>query len=56
MENLLSLLGNPHKQVSTVHIAGTKGKSGIFKSGVPILTVNQQPEAMNVLKTQAAAV
>jgi len=33
-----------------------KEKSGIFKSGVPILTVNQQPEAMSVLKTQAAAV
>jgi dihydrofolate synthase/folylpolyglutamate synthase len=26
MEKLLSLLGNPHKKVPTVHIAGTKGK------------------------------
>jgi len=26
MERLLSLLGNPHTQISTVHIAGTKGK------------------------------
>lgn len=26
MEKLLSLLGNPHKKVATVHIAGTKGK------------------------------
>jgi len=27
MEKLLSLLGNPHKKIRTVHIAGTKGKS-----------------------------
>jgi dihydrofolate synthase/folylpolyglutamate synthase len=26
MEKLLSMLGNPHKKVQTVHIAGTKGK------------------------------
>jgi dihydrofolate synthase/folylpolyglutamate synthase len=26
MEKLLSLLGNPHKKIPTVHIAGTKGK------------------------------
>ena len=26
MEKLLSLIGNPHKKVPTVHIAGTKGK------------------------------
>lgn len=26
MKNLLSLLGNPHKKIATVHIAGTKGK------------------------------
>jgi len=26
MESLLSLLGNPHTKISTVHIAGTKGK------------------------------
>jgi dihydrofolate synthase / folylpolyglutamate synthase len=26
MEKLLSLLGNPHTKISTVHIAGTKGK------------------------------
>lgn len=26
MEKLLSLLGNPHKKLATVHIAGTKGK------------------------------
>ena len=26
MEKLLSLVGNPHKKIHTVHIAGTKGK------------------------------
>jgi len=26
MEKLLALLGNPHKKIPTVHIAGTKGK------------------------------
>ncbi len=26
MEKLLSLIGNPHKKIPTVHIAGTKGK------------------------------
>lgn len=26
MEKLLKLLGNPHKKITTVHIAGTKGK------------------------------
>ncbi len=26
MEKLLSLLGNPHRKIDTVHIAGTKGK------------------------------
>ena len=26
MQKLLSLLGNPHKKIDTVHIAGTKGK------------------------------
>lgn len=30
-----------------------KEKAGIFKSGVPIVTVKQTPEAMNVLRTHA---
>ncbi len=33
-----------------------KEKAGIFKSGVPIVTVQQEPEAMSVLKSQATAV
>jgi len=33
-----------------------KEKAGIFKPGVPIITVQQHPEAMRVLKSQAAAV
>jgi dihydrofolate synthase/folylpolyglutamate synthase len=33
-----------------------KEKAGIFKRGVPIVTVQQEPEAMRVLKSQALAV
>jgi dihydrofolate synthase/folylpolyglutamate synthase len=33
-----------------------KEKAGIFKPGVPIVTVQQDPNAMRVLKAQAAAV
>ena len=33
-----------------------KEKAGVFKSGVPIVTVKQEPEAMHVLKSQALAV
>jgi dihydrofolate synthase / folylpolyglutamate synthase len=31
-------------------------KAGIFKTGIPIITVQQEPEAMNVLKSCALAV
>jgi len=31
-------------------------KAGIFKQGVPIVTVNQEPEAMRVLKAEATVV
>jgi dihydrofolate synthase/folylpolyglutamate synthase len=33
-----------------------KEKAGIFKEGIPIITVKQHPRAMNVLKNQAMAV
>lgn len=33
-----------------------KEKAGIFKRGVPVVTVQQEPEAMRVLKSQATAV
>jgi len=33
-----------------------KEKAGIFKTGVPIVTVQQPPEAMNVLKSHAATI
>jgi len=33
-----------------------KEKAGVFKAGVPIVTVQQHPDAMRVLKTQADAV
>jgi dihydrofolate synthase/folylpolyglutamate synthase len=32
-----------------------KEKAGVFKAGVPIVTVEQKPEAMRVLRTEAAA-
>jgi dihydrofolate synthase/folylpolyglutamate synthase len=33
-----------------------KEKAGVFKRGVPVVTVQQEPAAMEVLKSQAAAV
>jgi dihydrofolate synthase/folylpolyglutamate synthase len=33
-----------------------KEKAGVFKEGIPIITVKQHPRAMNVLKNQAMAV
>ena len=30
-----------------------KEKAGVFKTGIPIITVNQHPKAMSVLRTQA---
>jgi len=33
-----------------------KEKAGIFKPGIPIVTVQQEPKAMRVLKSEAAAV
>ena len=33
-----------------------KEKAGVFKSGVPVVTVQQEPNAMKVLKSEAAAV
>jgi len=33
-----------------------KEKAGVFKRGVPIVSVQQEPEAMNVLKSHATAV
>jgi len=40
MENLLSLVGNPHKKVPTVHIAGTKGKGSTATMLAKMLEVN----------------
>ena len=34
----------------------TREKTGIFKAGIPIVTVQQLPEAMRILKSQAIAV
>ena len=40
MEKLLSLVGNPHKKVPTVHIAGTKGKGSTATMLAKMLEVN----------------
>jgi dihydrofolate synthase/folylpolyglutamate synthase len=42
-------LGNTLAQIA-------KEKAGVFKAGVPIVTVEQKPEAMRVLRTEAAAI
>ena len=43
-------------QLGTTIDSIAKEKAGIFKRGVPVITVKQHPEAMGVLKSQAAAV
>ncbi len=40
MEKLLSLLGNPHKKIRTVHIAGTKGKGSTATMLAKMLEAN----------------
>ena len=44
----MNQLGNTLGQIA-------KEKAGIFKAGIPIVTVQQKPEAMQVLKAAAAA-
>jgi len=41
MEKLLSLVGNPHKKISTAHIAGTKGKGSTATMLAKMLEANQ---------------
>jgi len=40
MEKLLSLVGNPHKKIPTVHIAGTKGKGSTATMLAKMLEAN----------------
>ncbi|MGD2093886.1 MAG: folylpolyglutamate synthase/dihydrofolate synthase family protein [Phycisphaerales bacterium] len=40
MEKLLSLVGNPHKKISTAHIAGTKGKGSTATMLAKMLEAN----------------
>ncbi len=40
MEKLLSLIGNPHKKIHTVHIAGTKGKGSTATMLAKMLEAN----------------
>ncbi len=40
MDRLLGLIGNPHKQIRTIHIAGTKGKGSTAAIMTSILTAS----------------
>ena len=40
MKKLLALLGNPHKKIATVHIAGTKGKGSTCTMLAKMLEAN----------------
>ena len=40
IKNLLTLLGNPHKKIATVHIAGTKGKGSTATMLAKMLEAN----------------
>jgi dihydrofolate synthase/folylpolyglutamate synthase len=53
---ITSLSIDHQKQLGNTIEEIAKEKAGIFKPGVPIVTVQQDPNAMRVLKTQAAAV
>ncbi len=53
---ITSLSIDHQHQLGTTIESIAKEKAGIFKNGVPIVTVKQMPEAMSVLKTQALAV
>jgi dihydrofolate synthase/folylpolyglutamate synthase len=53
---ITSLSIDHQRQLGTTIAEIAKEKAGIFKQGVPIVTVQQDPDAMKVLRTQAAAV
>jgi len=53
---ITSLSIDHQRQLGNTISSIAREKAGIFKPGVPIITVQQQPEAMRVLKSQAAAV
>jgi dihydrofolate synthase / folylpolyglutamate synthase len=52
---ITSLSMDHMRQLGNTLEAITKEKAGIFKQGVPIVTVKQEPEAMKILKTEADA-
>jgi dihydrofolate synthase/folylpolyglutamate synthase len=53
---ITSLSIDHQKQLGTTIAEIAKEKAGIFKAGVPIVTVQQDPEAMKVLRSHAAAI
>jgi len=52
---ITSLSIDHQKQLGNTVESIAKEKAGIFKSGVPVITVQQPPEALNILKNQALA-
>ncbi|MHC4114451.1 MAG: bifunctional folylpolyglutamate synthase/dihydrofolate synthase [Planctomycetota bacterium] len=53
---ITSLSFDHQQQLGNTIESIAKEKAGIFKQGIPIVTVKQSPEAMGVLKSQALAV
>jgi dihydrofolate synthase/folylpolyglutamate synthase len=52
---ITSLSIDHQRQLGTTIDSIAKEKAGIFKRGVPVVTVEQEPAAMQVLKTEALA-
>lgn len=53
---ITSLSIDHHHQLGNTIDSIAREKAGVFKRGVPIVTVQQHPEAMGVLKSHAASV
>jgi dihydrofolate synthase/folylpolyglutamate synthase len=53
---ITSLSIDHHQQLGKTLDSIAKEKAGVFKRGVPIVSVQQAPEAMSILKSQATAV
>jgi len=53
---ITSLSIDHQQQLGSTIDSIAKEKAGVFKRGVPIVTVQQEPKAMNVLKAEASSV
>jgi dihydrofolate synthase/folylpolyglutamate synthase len=52
---ITSLSIDHHHQLGNTLDSIAKEKAGVFKKGIPVITVQQKPEAMQVLKSEAIA-